>query len=229
MRRISKCRCKGVIMRQVNRVISYILGLFFISLGSVLAIKSGLGVSPISSLPFSINKVVGVSIGTASTILFCIYVGIQIILLKRDFKVLQLLQVVFAVLFGQSVDFLNRAIYISLDSIYFKLILCIISIFIIALGVTLTLSAKIVPVAPDGLAQVISIKTNKEFGKIKVYFDCTVVMLSIILLIYSGKGLEGIGLGTILSAIFVGKVVLLINKNLQKTVFPRIYFEQVSN
>lgn len=210
-------------MKYLNRVVFYILGIFLISLGSVLAIKSKLGVSPINSLPFSLTKISNISLGVASTMLFIVYVIIQIIILKKDFDKIQLLQIIFAILFGQLVNFFNAIININLESYTIRIILCIGSLFITAIGVFLTITANIVPVAPDGLTNVISIKRNKDFGKIKIYFDCTIVTLSALLLIFSGKSLEGIGVGTLLAAIFVGRIVFFINKNFKEKVEKIIF------
>lgn len=118
----------------------YILGLFLIALGSVLAIKSNLGVSPISSLPFSLTKVSSISLGAASTILFTFYVVVQIIILRKDFKIIQLLQVAFAILFGQLVNFFNTIININIDSYFIIIALFIMSIFVTAIGVFLTIT-----------------------------------------------------------------------------------------
>ena len=69
--------------------------------------------------------------------------------------------------------------------------------------------------APDGLAQVISKKAKIDFGKAKIYFDCIVVVLSVSILLVNSKGLDGLGIGTILSALLVGRIVVYINKNLK--------------
>ena len=63
------------------------------------------------------------------------------------------------------------------------------------------------PVAPDRLAQAISKKANIDFGKAKIYFDCVVVALSIAILILNNKGLDGLGIGTIVAAFTMGKMV----------------------
>jgi len=98
-------------------------------------------------------------------------------------------------------------------------LLCIVSLLCTAVGVVFTITANIVPVAPDGLAQVISMKTKLDFGRVKICFDCIVV----ILLLVNINTLTGIGIGTILSAILVGKIVMLLNKyfksNLEKIIF----------
>ena len=202
-------------MKSINRIIIYICGIFLLALGGVLAIKSNLGASPVSSLPLSISKVSSISLGTAAAILFTIYVGMQIILLKRDFKMIQLLQIVFAILFGQIMNFFNLIININVDSFYIRIFICILSFFITSLGIVFTITADIVPVAPDGLSQAISKKARIDFGKAKIYFDCVIVILSGSILLFNGKGLDGLGIGTILSALLVGRIVAYINKSLK--------------
>ena len=194
-------------MKNANRIAIYICGIFLLALGGVLAIKSNLGASPVSSLPLSISKVTSISLGRAAAILFIIYVGIQILILRRDFKIVQLLQIIFAILFGQIMNFFNAIININVDSFYIRIVICILSFFITAFGVTFTITANIVPVAPDGLAQVISKKAKIEFGKAKIYFDCVVVALSVGILLINNKGLDGLGIGTIVAAFTMGKMV----------------------
>lgn len=214
-------------MKRINRIVIYIGGIVLLALGGVLAIKSNLGASPISSLPLSISKVSRISLGTAAAILFTIYVVIQILILKRDFKKIQLLQIVFAILFGQIMNFFNSIITININNFYSRILICILSFFITAFGVVFTITANIVPVAPDGLAQVISKKAKIDFGKAKIYFDCTVVVLAVSILLLNSKGLEGVGIGTILSALLVGRIVAYINKNLKHKI-EYICFDEVT-
>ena len=202
-------------MKNINRIVIYICGIFLLALGGVLAIKSNLGASPVSSLPLSISKVSSISLGTAAAILFIIYVGIQILILRNDFKIIQLLQIIFAILFGQIMNFFNAIININVENFYIRILICILSFFVTAFGVVFTITANIVPVAPDGLAQAISKRMNIDFGKAKIYFDCVVVILSVLILTLNNKGLDGLGIGTILSALLVGRIVAYINKNLK--------------
>lgn len=199
-------------MKNLKRVIIYICGIFTLALGGILAIKSNLGASPVSALPLSISRVSGLSLGTATIVLFIFYVIIQIILLRKNFKKIQLLQIVFAILFGQIMNFFNLIININVDKFYIKIAICLLSFLITAIGVFITITANIVPVAPDGVVQVISLKKKIDFGKAKNYFDCIVVVLSVALLLVNRKNLEGLGIGTFLSAILVGRIVFIINK-----------------
>lgn len=210
-------------MKHLIRGFMYIFGVFLLALGGVLAIKSNLGVSPISSLPLSISIVSNLSLGTAATIVFTIYVVIQIIILRKDFKLVQLLQIIFAILFGQLMNLFNLIININVENFYVRIFICLLSFFITAFGVVFTITANIVPIAPDGLTQVISNKAKIDFGKTKVYFDCTVVLLSVIILLLNNKSLNALGIGTILSAILVGRIVYIINKKLKNKLEMAIF------
>ena len=194
-------------MKNLYRITMYISGLLLLALGGILAIKSNLGASPVSSLPLSISKVSKMSLGTATTILYSSYVILQILILKKDFNIIQILQILFAILFGKLMNLFNVSINLHIANFYIRLFICIVSCYITAIGILFTVKANIVPIAPDGLTQVISKKLKVEFGKIKICFDCTIVVLSIILLSLNNKGIEGLGIGTILSALLVGKIL----------------------
>lgn len=99
-------------------------------------IKSDLGVSPVSSIPYTITCIFGLEMGKA-TILFHIFlVIIQIFILRKEFKAKNLLQVVVGVLFGYFTTFSNYLFtYLPTpNNIFIRLILMIVSTLFIAVG-----------------------------------------------------------------------------------------------
>ena len=54
------------------RIPMYFIGLFIMTIGIALSVKSNLGVSPVSSIPYTITRVWGIEMGKA-TILFTLY------------------------------------------------------------------------------------------------------------------------------------------------------------
>ena len=83
----------------LTRVLFYIGGIMIIALGVGIAIKSDLGVSPVSSIPYTLDRVAGIETGNA-TILFNIFlVFVQIALLRKDFKPINFLQVLISFLY----------------------------------------------------------------------------------------------------------------------------------
>ena len=70
-----------------KRVFNYLLGLWFITLGIGFSIKSNLGATPVSSIPYTLNLIWGIEIGKATIIFHAVLVLIELILLGKDFKI----------------------------------------------------------------------------------------------------------------------------------------------
>ena len=75
------------------RIPMYFIGLFIMTIGIALSVKSNLGVSPVSSIPYTITCVWGIEMGKATILFHIILVILQILLLRKNFKPVQLLQV----------------------------------------------------------------------------------------------------------------------------------------
>lgn len=78
----------------IKRIMLFVGGLFVMSLGVGLSIKSGLGVTPISSIPYSLTLASGANIGITTIIFNAILVFLQIPILKKRFKSKRLLQLI---------------------------------------------------------------------------------------------------------------------------------------
>ena len=122
------------------------------SLGVGLSIKSGLGVTPISSIPYSLTLASGVNIGITTIIFNAILVFLQIPILKKRFKSKRLLQLINTVMFGYFTDLslwiLSPMPGLPLD-VNFTLL--IVSMFLIAAGILIYMPANIAPLPGEGL------------------------------------------------------------------------------
>ena len=86
---------KGLAKKNNNlkvRIPMYFVGLFLMTIGIAISVKSNLGVSPVSSIPYTMTCVWGIEMGKATILFHTILVLIQIILLRRNFKPINLLQ-----------------------------------------------------------------------------------------------------------------------------------------
>jgi uncharacterized membrane protein YczE len=86
---------------------------------------------------------------------------------------------------------------------------------IISFGVYLQVKAKVIYLAGDGLVLAICTTFHKEFGKVKVGFDCTLVVIGIISSLVLLHSLHGIREGTIVAALLVGTTVRFYSKKLK--------------
>lgn len=205
----------------IIRILIYIMGLFFLALGVAFSINSGLGVSPVNSLPYVIGLISGVETGTMVIIVFTFYILIQIVMLRKDFRWINLTQLIFSTIFGYFTNFAKMIVGSFTIPTYFgQLVMLAISIIFVALGVSLYVDAKLVNMPMEGMVAAINEKLlpNKSFADVKVIMDTTVVMIGIFLsLIFLGR-VEGIREGTVICALVVGKLM----KPMQKILIPMI-------
>ncbi|MCC9261022.1 hypothetical protein MBBWO_13750 [Methanobrevibacter woesei] len=202
-------------MIEFRRIFNYVFGLFLITLGVGLSIKSNLGSTPVSSIPYTLNVIWGIEIGVATVIFHTMLVITELILLRRAFKPKHFLQVPVGILFGFfttiSVNLVN--LLPDTSNIILIVIMVLVSTFLVALGLFFYVPTNIVPLSVEGITQAIAIVSNQPFTKVKVFFDVSVVVLSFVLcFIFTGVIGGSVGIGTIFSAIFVGITLKYINK-----------------
>lgn len=196
------------------RIPMYFIGLFIMTIGIAFSVKSNLGVSPVSSIPYTITCVWGIEMGKATILFHVVLVLIQILLLRKNFKPVQLLQVVIGVVFGYFTTFCNYMVsYLPTPhNLAIRIAMVLISTVFVAFGIFLYLPADLIPLAGEGCMQAVSSVTHIEFSKVKIGFDCTMVLVSAITCLTLLHSLGSVGVGTIIAAILVGTLVGIINR-----------------
>jgi len=203
----------------INRILMYILGLFILALGVAFSINSQLGVSPVNSLPYVISLITGQDMGKVVICVFSFYILLQLLILRKEFKWINLTQLIFSTIFGYFVDFAKYLLGdFTLPTYGGQLVMMAIGIILIALGISLYMNAGFINMPMEGFTEAVSKKVFKKltFQDVKVIIDCLVVGIGIILSwLFLGR-IEGIREGTVLSALLVG----LIMKKFQKVIEP---------
>ncbi|MBW9157800.1 YczE/YyaS/YitT family protein [Clostridium tagluense] len=199
----------------IKRYLLLIVALFIMAFGISLSTKARLGTTPISSVPLVLSLGLPWSMGKIVIVMQVVFVVLQIVILRREYQPLQLLQLVVAFIFGYFTDFtLNLVSDMQIHSYLVQWLVCIVSIFVVALGVFLEIKANVVMLAGEGLVKAIAQKTRKDFGKIKMCFDSALVIISVSASVYMFHELKGVREGTIAAALLVGNVVSYYNKRL---------------
>ena len=197
------------------RLTIYCLGLLVLAFGIALSVNCNLGVSPVSSLPYVISQILGISLGTCTTLVYGTYVLIQMVLNGRKFQPALLLQLVFSTIFGYFVDGAKAILGDSMLPTYLgQLAMLAVSIVLIGFSLVLYIDVKIAPMPAEGLVACIAEKTGKPFSTVKTLFDCTSVLVGAILcFVFLGR-LTGIREGTVITAMLVGKMTGILRKYL---------------
>ncbi len=199
------------------RIIVLFIGVFVMAFGVALSIRSMLGTTPISSVPYVYNLIIPeISVGTFSILLNLLFLAIQALLLKKNFRPYHLLQIPVVLAFGALID-LHLIFTSNLipNDYLIKWVLCIAGCFIIAFGIFMQVKANVNYLPGEGLIMAISQTFKKEFGITKILFDSSLVVVSLISILIFLDKLEGVREGTIASALLVGFIVQFYQKNIK--------------
>lgn len=177
------------------------------SLGVAFSIVSTLGTTPISSISYSLSLITNINIGITTFVFNLALIFIQFLVLRSKFHKKRMLQVINCVLFGY---FTDLALYLVLQvpfdhTILMSVVFLVLSIFLIALGIFIYMPANIAPLPGEGCVESIAIVTNWRFSTVKIAFDASMVITSLILcgLFYTSI-FGAVNIGTIISAFLVG-------------------------
>ncbi len=202
----------------IKRIVIYVLGLFVLSIGVNISKLAGLGISPVSSVPYALELITGISMGTASLLVYLFFILMQIILLRCNYQPIQLLQIVTTFFFSSFVNLTDHNHLLNWlpipEPYVLRLIYVFIGIGITGLGVFLYLLPNLLAMPPEGLVSALMKVTKGRFtfSRMKVIFDETCGLIGLLAsLIFLGN-LGPVREGTILSAMLIGKVVGFFNK-----------------
>ena len=204
----------------IRRIICLCIGMFIMSIGIAFSITSDLGTSPVSSAPYVLSLFTPASLAITTIIVNAIIILLQIVILRKNFKLVKLIQVPVIILFGYLCDlgvWLLRGV--SYNSYWQQWILCILGIVILAFGVSVEMISRISTLAGEGLALAISQVTGLKFGNAKVIVDVSLVVSAVVLSLIFSRSIQGVREGTVAAAVCVG----LITKQYAK---PLAKFEQ---
>ncbi|MEE0709848.1 MAG: DUF6198 family protein [Gemmiger sp.] len=205
--------CKMNRTALLKRIVFLCVGLTTMAFGVAFSIKAALGTSPISSVPYVTGAIAGLTIGTTTIIMNTLFVLIQIAILRRQYEWVQLLQLPAAVLFGMMIDLASYLIRDLNPTAYWQQwIVCLRGIFLVALGVSMEVTTRLITTAGEGIVLAICKVAPIKFGNMKMIFDLTLVAISITLSLLFLHHLDGVREGTVAAAVLVGQLARQINK-----------------
>ena len=198
----------------IKRYVFLVVGLAIMSFGVAFSINAELGTSPVSSIPYVTSEISGLSVGTTTIIVNTIIVLLQIVVLRRRFKLIRLLQIPVCVVFGLLIDVAGLCIEAVVPDNYFmQWLLCVCGIVLVAVGVAFEMSAGVLTLAGEGLVQALcTVLPKVKFGYMKVMVDVSFVVIAVVLSFIFLHELQGVREGTVAAAIFVGLIAKFLNR-----------------
>lgn len=196
------------------RNLYFILGIIINALGIALITKADLGTSPISSVPYVLCLHFTPTFGQFTFVMNMFFILAQILILRKRFRPIQFLQIGVVALFSVCIDiFMFLLSWVEPTALILKLAALLAGCLILAFGICIEVAPNVLMVPGEGLVQAIAGTFRWRFGTVKIAFDTTLFLIACSLsFAFSGIGnFVGLGVGTIISMLLVGRFVNLVN------------------
>ncbi len=192
----------------LKRVVLLLLGMFLMAFGIAALVCAGVGTTPISTLPLVVSNIFDTSLGMATFWVNVGFVVLQVLILRKHFRIYSLVQIPLVFLFGFFIDLCMGFVGVFFGELYWvNLALSVFANVFLALGILALLLSNISMMPGEGFVLAVSVVTEKDFGSLKIGFDVSMVCLSAVLGWTVLAGPVGIREGTLISALTVGWLV----------------------
>lgn len=203
-------------MNKLKRYLLFLIGLFINALGVSLVTKASLGTSPISSIPYVLSLKFPPTLGNFTIIFSILLILLQILILRKNFKIENILQIPVSIAFGYFIDLtMYLFFWVNPGNYAMKLAALLAGCIVLGFGVYLEVLADVVMLPGESFVRAVVQTWNTNFGTTKIIFDSSMTVIAGILsFIFWGK-LNGVREGTIIAALLVGFIARLFGKHLE--------------
>lgn len=196
--------CIGKLL--ARRVAVCLIGSFIYASGVCIMTKAALGISPITSTPYVVTLVTGLTLGTCTMILNVLLIAAQKLVFGKDFTVKTIgMQIGISLIFSVFIDlsiwlfgWFQPATYPG------RLLYLVFGCAVLAAGMSLVVMANFVVLPGEGGVKCVMKYTGWEFGTAKILFDCTMVTTAAIVSLVTLGRLAGVREGTVIASILLG-------------------------
>lgn len=202
----------------INRYFIYAVGTIALAIGLVLNTKTNLGVSPLISLPYAISEIYNLNFAFMTFLLYMLFVLLQFILKGKKKEYADLLQIPFSFVFSFLLDIFDKGyeqftaiINVHPDALWHRLILLAFAVMFTGAGVAMMIAMCLIPNPADGLAKTVGETFKKTLGFGKNFIDITTVLITSAFSLIIKSRLVGVGFGTIVAMIGVGRCISIFN------------------
>lgn len=214
-------------MNKAKRYLIFLVGLFINALGVSLVTKANLGTSPISSIPYVLSLNFPLTLGNFTIIFSILLILLQILILRKNFKIENILQIPVSIAFGYFIDLtMYLLVWLAPQNYAVKLLALLAGCIVLGFGVYMEVLADVVMLPGESFVRAIVQTWHTNFGTTKILFDSSMTVIAGVLsFLFFGK-LNGVREGTIIAALLVGFIARLFGKHLEFVkpyLFPEEY------
>ncbi|GAA0734039.1 hypothetical protein [Clostridium oceanicum] len=183
-------------MKDFKKYVEFLLGIFIMSFGAVLASKTNVGVAPWDAINFGLSKTFGI-MSTGRWIIFCSLIAL-IIAAFIEKKFIKITSFITSIIIGLFIDFwiyvLNPLV---INGVLSKYLIFVVALVIVSIGLSIYLFPNLPAYPIDHLMVVFKNKFNLKIMHAKLLMDGICVIVA---LLFKGP----VGIGTISFALLMG-------------------------
>ena len=200
----------------IQKLAIVIPAMIITAMGASLGIKAAVGVGAWDALSISVCQVIGMKVGTFSMIMNITCVGIQLAILKKDFKLIHASQVLVSVLLGGVVNFMIYNIFarFTITSYAVNLALLVASVLICSVAISVIMTINLITFPLESCCMVIAQKTGKSFGFLRQMVDVAAIVISLGLSLAFADPIQ-VREGTLIAMVLFGPLLNLIMPRLK--------------
>lgn len=221
----------------IFRWLIYLLGMILLATGLTLNTKTGLGVSAIMGIPYVVSVLWEINFGNATLVMYLLFIFAQMLLhcflySSRRTELISLLvrdglQLPLSLLFTRLMNGIAAWIPAFTDiapdrngfNLFLRILVLLLAVVLTGIGASLTLSMQLVPNPGDGIVKTFAQWREKPTGTMKNILDIFCVAVTLTLSLFFGGRIIGVGLGTVVAALGIGRVIFLFEKHCKKQLY----------
>lgn len=203
----------------MKKYIGYVVGLLISSFGGCLMIKMSLGQSTFNAFSYGLFLVTGIKVGYISILYNLSILLLEIALLKKSFKRIQLLQIIPGFISGFVLNFFVYDLPFTADlritNYLLSLVVFVSGLMINAFGISLVINARLIGFPTESMCQILENKTGKSFKLIRTLFDVLYVGIAAVIMLFI-KDANLIREGTVINLLLMGTMIGTFNNIVKK-------------
>ena len=194
------------------RAFFYCLGVLFLSIGITLNTRTGLGLSCVTSVPYSVSEAFSFPFATAVFWYYILCVVFQVAVKGKKSTWKDLAQFPMSYVFSAVQAWIASILPFTLDTLWQSALALPFAVLFTGFGIALMVNMELIPNPADGVPVVVSRIIKKDVGFSKNITDtCCVLIALAVDLVFTGR-IISLGVGTVAAMIFNGRAVALFDK-----------------
>ena len=191
-----------------GRWLLLVWGMLVATAGIVFITRAGLGTTPISTVPFTVGEITGLTFGEATFAVNILFVFVQWALLRSRFHYASFFQIPIVSVFSWFIDLhMGWTAWIGDDPYAVRFLWGLLGNLFLAFGIYWQVASKTIVQPGEGMVLAFSVVLRKSFGTVKVWNDVTLVLLATVLGFVCLGHVVGVREGTVVSAFLVGLLI----------------------